>query len=178
MTVLDILQPVGEIASPEAQLELIRAQEHALDFERFDYDDAWRLGSELISIATERSLPVAMTIRFGDQTVFAAARPGTAADNEAWLQRKVNVVSRFRRSSFQVAVQMRSMQLELEHAHRLDRSEYSASGGGFPLSVRGSIFGVVAASGLTDECDHDLVVEALHRVISRTLSPASEGNPS
>lgn len=168
MTPVDILQPVGEPASPEGQLRLIEAQERSLVFDRFGYDDAWNVGVELMSIADTRSLPIAATIRFGDQVVFSAARAGATVDNDAWLQRKVNVVHRFRRASFALAVQMRAWGLDFENAHRLSRVDYSASGGGFPLSVRGSVVGVIAVSGLTDELDHDLVVDVLHRALHGT----------
>jgi Haem-degrading len=62
-------------------------------FTRFDNADAWRLGTAMV--ATKRSLPVTIDIRHHGQQLFHAARPGTTAENDTRIQRKVNVVNRF-----------------------------------------------------------------------------------
>jgi hypothetical protein len=72
----------------------LEAQEERLVFTRFDNADAWRLGSAMVAAATERSLPVTIDIRRHGQQLFPSARPGTTAENDAWIERKVNVVDR------------------------------------------------------------------------------------
>ena len=43
----------------------------------------------------------------------------------------------------------------------LDPRIHSLSGGGFPLRVRGTMVGVAVVSGVNDQTDHDILVEAL-----------------
>ena len=78
-----------------ALIASLEEQERRLVFTRFDNTDAWRLGSAMVAAATERNLPVTIDIRLGGQQLFHAALPGTTAENDAWIERKVNVVSRF-----------------------------------------------------------------------------------
>ncbi len=63
----------------------LEAQEQRLVFTRFENADAWRLGSVMVAAATERSLPVTIDIRRHGQQLFHAARPGTPAENDAWI---------------------------------------------------------------------------------------------
>lgn len=152
-------------ADPARRLKQIAAQELALRFDRFGYDEAWRLGSDLVAVARARELPVAIALSFGEQLVFSAALDGTSADNDAWLRRKCRVTNRYRRSSLGVAAEFALGGLDFASVARLDPNEFAASGGAFPLRVGDSFIGVVAVSGLTDDDDHDLVVEALAKFV-------------
>jgi uncharacterized protein (UPF0303 family) len=80
----------------------LEAQEERLVCTRFDNADAWRLGSVMVAAATKRSLPVTIDIPRHGQQFFHAARPGTTAENDAWIERKVNVVNRFAAASYLV----------------------------------------------------------------------------
>ena len=80
----------------------IEAQERELVLTRFDNTDAWRLGCLLVELATARQLPVAIDIRRGTQQLFHAALPGSVADNDTWIERKVRVVQRYGASSYLV----------------------------------------------------------------------------
>ena len=156
----------GTSSDPARRLKQIAAQELALRLDRFNYDDAWRLGCDLVDIARARKLPIAVAILFGEQLVFSAAREGTSADNDAWLRRKCRVTNRYRRSSLGIATEFALRGLDFATIARLDPSEFAASGGAFPLRVSESFIGVAAVSGLTDDEDHDLVVEALAKFVA------------
>jgi uncharacterized protein (UPF0303 family) len=148
-------------------LETLARQEEELFFDRFDEETAWRLGVRLVEAAREAGLPVTIDIRRNGHQLFHAARPGTAPDNDAWIERKVRVVTRFGRSSLQVGEAAQRAGTTFEAQMRLDPDEYAAHGGGFPVTVRGvGVIGVVTVSGLPQLEDHAFVVEQLGRFLA------------
>ncbi|MBT0995135.1 heme-degrading domain-containing protein [Cellulomonas sp. DKR-3] len=154
-----------EITATIAQVE---AQERDLVFTRFDNDDAWALGCLLVELATERDLAVTVDIRRAGQQLFHAARPGTTADNDSWIERKTRVVMRFGASSFLVGLRATARGTTFADQHGLDLQEYAAHGGCFPVRVEGvGLVGTVTVSGLPQADDHALVVEAVRRFLGR-----------
>ncbi len=144
----------------------VEAQEVELVLTTFTHDEAWRLGTRLVELATERGLSVTVDIRKGTQQVFHAARPGTTPDNDSWIERKVRVVYRFGASSYLVGLRARAKGSDFNADHGLPFQEYSAHGGAFPVRVAGvGIVGIVTVSGLAQQDDHALVVEALRELI-------------
>jgi uncharacterized protein (UPF0303 family) len=143
---------VAELAAQEAELQL----------DRFDNDDAWRLGVALVDEARRRDLSVVVDISRGGQQLFHAALPGTAPDNDAWVARKSRVVTRFGHSSLYMGQVCRDGGTTLAEKYGLPAAEYAAHGGAFPLIVRdvGPV-GVVTVSGLPQVEDHRLVVSVL-----------------
>lgn len=140
----------------------IEQAERELTLTRFTHDDAWRLGCLLVELATDRDLPVTIDVRKGTQQVFHAAREGTTADNDSWVERKVRVVYRFGASSYLVGLRARAKGRDFNEIHQLALQEYAAHGGAFPIRVEGvGIVGVATVSGLAQGDDHALVVEAL-----------------
>lgn len=147
--------------------EDLLADEENLVLDRFDEDDAWRLGSLLVQRARAEELPFAIAIRRNGQRLFHAALPGSAADNDAWLQRKMNVVDRFNHSSYLVGTQWREGGADFDVDARIDPREFAAHGGAFPLRVRGvGVVGSVAVSGLPEADDHAFVVRVLAEFLS------------
>ncbi|MFF2187437.1 heme-degrading domain-containing protein [Streptomyces sp. NPDC058155] len=145
----------------------LEAQEARLVLPHFTYDDAWALGSLLVELSRERGAPVAIDIRRGAQQLFHCALPGSSADNDAWIGRKRRVVERYSESSFLVGSRFRAKGATFEDSSRLDPDRYAAHGGSFPITVRGAgVVGTVTVSGLPQEEDHALVVEALERTLA------------
>ncbi|WP_432512189.1 heme-degrading domain-containing protein [Kineococcus sp. SYSU DK001] len=153
------------MSTAETDAELLArltADEERLVLDRFDEDDAWRLGCLLVERARAAGLPVAVAIRRNGQRLFHAALPGSAADHDAWAQRKMNVVDRFNRSSYLVGTRWRLEGGDFDTHSRLDTATFAAHGGAFPIRVRGvGVVGAVAVSGLPQDDDHALVVEVL-----------------
>lgn len=146
----------------ELTLEQLGAEESQLRFAKFDYDDAWRLGTMLVEAGRARALPIAIDITRGGQQLFHAALPGSTPDNDAWIQRKVRSVLRFGHSSMYLSLQRKLDGKTLAQAAFVDEREYAAAGGCFPVHVDGcGIVGTVTVSGLPQRQDHKLVVETI-----------------
>jgi uncharacterized protein (UPF0303 family) len=80
---------------PQAIIASLEAQEEQLVFTRFSNEDAWLLGSAMVSVAIERALPVTIDIRRHGQQLFHAALPGTTADGlrhagSRWTRRRAS----------------------------------------------------------------------------------------
>jgi uncharacterized protein (UPF0303 family) len=140
----------------------LEQQERDLIFTRFDFADAWRLGSLLVALATERGLPIAIDIRRGSQQLFHAALAGSTADNDAWIERKVRVVQRYGASSYLVGRRLAAKGQALDASQGVDPARFAAHGGAFPVRLEAAgVIGVVTVSGLPQADDHALVVEAV-----------------
>jgi uncharacterized protein (UPF0303 family) len=138
-----------------------------LEFTRFDNDDAWRLGCLLVDLAKERELPITIDIRRHGHQLFHAALPGTAPDNDAWIERKIRVVDRFGAASYLVGRRLTAKGRVLDESQGVDPARYAAHGGSFPILIRdvGAV-GAITVSGLAQADDHALVVEAIERFLA------------
>ncbi|WP_432836409.1 heme-degrading domain-containing protein [Dactylosporangium sp. CA-092794] len=146
----------------------LEAHEERLLFDRFDNEDAWALGCLLVEVAKERSLPITIDVRRGGQQLFHAARPGTAPDNDRWIERKIRVVERLHASSFLVGRRLEARGRVFDAAYGVDPADYATHGGAFPIRVRDvGVVGVVTVSGLPQADDHALVVEVLGRFLGQ-----------
>lgn len=146
--------------------EELLAEEAELQFGRFDNDTAWELGQALVAAARDRGLAVTVDVTRGEQQLFHAALPGTAADNDAWIERKNRVVRRFGHSSFYVGTLLRLEGASIGEKFLLDEGSYAAHGGAFPVIVRDvGVVGTVTVSGLPQEEDHRLVVGVLREFL-------------
>lgn len=150
-----------------AILATVEGQERDLVFDRFDNDDAWRLGCMLVELARERDLGVTIDVRRGPQQLFHAALAGTTADNDSWVERKARVVERFAASSYAVGLRAAAKGTTLAAQHDLPLHQYAAHGGSFPIRIRDvGVVGAVTVSGLPQADDHALVVEALRSFLT------------
>lgn len=167
----------GPNAGLTARLE---EQEHRLQLDSFDNDDAWRLGCLLVELARERGHAVAIDVRRGDHQLFHCALPGTTPDNDTWIERKIRVVRRFEHSSFLVGQRHRDNGTTFEAATpHLDPALYAAHGGSFPIRVRSvGVVGTVTVSGLPQAEDHALVVEGLESYLGLTGNANGDGGDS
>jgi uncharacterized protein (UPF0303 family) len=159
------------VAGTFPSLAELAADEEELQFTRFTNDDAWDLGTALVTRAREQQLPVAVDVSRNGQQLFHAALPGTSADNDSWIRRKAAVVDRFGHSSLYVGQRSREAGTTFEAEFGLDPERYAAHGGAFPVLVRdvGPV-GVVVVSGLPQVEDHRLVVAVLRKLVGRQRS--------
>jgi uncharacterized protein (UPF0303 family) len=151
----------------QAFIASLEAQEEQLVFARFSNEDAWRLGSAMTAAAIERSLPVAIDIRRHGQQLFHVALPGTTAENDSWIDRKVNVVNRFAAASYLVGRRLAARGVALDEALGVDPRLFAAHGGAFPIRVRDvGVVGTVTVSGLPQADDHAFVTEMIGAFLS------------
>jgi uncharacterized protein (UPF0303 family) len=149
-------------------LEQIAVQERELVFTRIDEQTAWELGERLRTLAARRQLAVVIDVRRFGQPLFYAALAGTTPDNVDWVRRKSNVVARFHRSSYAVGLKDKLKDGMLLESQGLPAADYATHGGSFPLIVAGAgVIGSVTVSGLPQRADHELVIEALCKLLDR-----------
>jgi uncharacterized protein (UPF0303 family) len=144
------------------------AEEDELQFPSFTNDDAWALGSALVTTARGRGLPVAVSIVRNGHRLFLAALTGATPDNEQWIRRKERVVRRFGHSSLAVRQASVERGTTFEEEFGLDPQRYAAHGGCVPVLVRSvGPVGTVTVSGLPQVEDHRMVVAALRAHLGR-----------
>ncbi|GAA1886822.1 heme-degrading domain-containing protein [Asanoa iriomotensis] len=136
-------------------------------FTRFDNDDAWRLGSLIVGLARERTLPITVDIRRHGHQLFHAALPGTTPENDSWIDRKVRVVNRFSAASYLVGRRLVAQGRTLDVIAGVDPVDYAPHGGSFPIRIRDvGVVGTITVSGLPQQADHALVVEAIESFLT------------
>ena len=147
-------------------LQQLLQEEQDLQFTSFNEDTAWTLGSQLVEQVRTRGLPVTIDITRGTHQLFHVSARGTSSDNDEWVKRKVRLVYRFGHSSFYMGQLLKSKGKRLEEAYLVSESEYAAHGGCFPVLVKGTgLIGTITVSGLPQEEDHKLVVEAIRKYL-------------
>lgn len=140
----------------------LERQEAELVLDRFDLDDAWRLGARIVETARREGLGVGVDIRRADQVLFRAMLPGTAPDQQTWIEKKAALVLRMESSGALVEARHRAAGIDAASFGWLPTDSYAITGGSFPIRVRGvGVVAAVTASGLSSEDDHALVVRGI-----------------
>ena len=149
-------------------LKELLQQEEEIQFKSFDNNMAFVIGLALLEAARSKGKGVTIDIARNGQQLFHFAMPGTSRDNDAWVQRKNNVVNRFGHSSYYMGISLKSKGQTMEEKYLISSSEYAAHGGAFPLIIRGvGVVGTVTVSGLPQEEDHELVVTTLKKYLAK-----------
>ncbi|MFN8433502.1 MAG: heme-degrading domain-containing protein [Anaerolineales bacterium] len=152
----------------EDVLKDLLQQEQELQFTRFNESTAWQLGTQMVERAMRENLPITINITRGEQQLFHYSMPGTSADNDEWVKRKVRLVNRFGHSSFYMGQALKHKGKTIEQSYLISESEFAAHGGCFPIIVKGTgMVGTITVSGLPQEEDHKLVVESIREFLSR-----------
>ena len=155
--------------SIERDLEKIALQEKRLQFKQFDPEVAWTIGTNLKAAAEKRGVSVAIDIQLNGHSLFAYAMPGTTPDNQDWIRRKRNVVTRYHRSSYAVGLKLQRDQTTLQAKIGVDLKDYAPHGGCFPILLQGTgCVGTITVSGLPQREDHALVVSVLQDYLQLT----------
>jgi len=150
----------------DQDLKKIALQEKRLQFEHFDSEVAWAVGTALKAAAEKRQVAVAIDIQLHGHPLFSYAMPGTTPDNLDWIRRKRNVVMRYHRSSYAIGLKHERAQTTLQGGTGLDPKDYSTHGGCFPILLVGTgCVGTITVSGLPQRDDHALVVSVLQNYL-------------
>jgi len=155
------IQNIGNPCMDEI-LEQLLLEEKQLQFTNFNEDTAWKIGCWLVDYANRNNLPITIDIQRGTHQHFHASRPGTSADNDEWVKRKVRLVNRVGHSSFYIGQLLKREGKSIEEMFLLSESEFAPHGGCFPIIIKGTgAIGTITVSGLPQEEDHKVVVQAI-----------------
>lgn len=151
-------------------LKELLAQEEELQLHHFNNATAWELGNLIKQAAEKLSVSVSIQVYAFEQVVFSYAMPGTSKDQQDWIRRKRQSVMRFGHSSYYLGQHNAAKNRDFETIPYLDPKEYCAHGGSFPIRIKNcGIIGAVTVSGLPQETDHQLAVDAMRQVVSEQL---------
>lgn len=149
-------------------LKQLLQEEQDLQFTKFNEETAWQIGCQLVERARQEGLPVTIDIARGSHQLFHASLRGTSADNDEWIKRKVRLVYRFGHSSFYIGQLLKSKGKRIEEAYLLSESDYAPHGGCFPVIIKETgVIGTITVSGLAQEDDHKLVVQAIRDYLAQ-----------
>ena len=148
-------------------LDSLLQEENELQFESFNEETAWQIGSQLVERAQRDGLPVVIDITHGTHQLFHASLSGTSPDNDEWVKRKARAVYRFGHSSLYMGELLKSRGQTIEKDYLIPEREIAPHGGSFPVIVRGTgIVGTITVSGLPSQDDHKLVVGAIRNYLT------------
>jgi uncharacterized protein (UPF0303 family) len=151
-------------------LKQLLQEEQELQFTQFNEDTTWELGSRLVEQARSMNLPVTIDITRGAHQLFHVSLPGTSADNDEWVKRKVRLVYRFGHSSYYMGQLLKAKGRRIEEAYLISENDYAPHGGSFPVRVKGTgMVGTITVSGLPQEEDHKLVVDAIRDYLTQEM---------
>ncbi len=154
-------------------LQPLLAQEKELKFEQFDNNIAWQLGCLIKKNAEQAGVNVAIDITRNGHCLFRYAMPGTAPDNQKWIERKRNVVDRYLHSSWYMGQYYKLKGKTIAEASLVDPNQFAPYGGSFPLIIRGvGVVGSITVSGLPQYEDHQLVVDSIRQFIGTSCNIA------
>jgi uncharacterized protein (UPF0303 family) len=150
-------------------LDSLLREEAELQFSQFNEATAWKIGCWLVEYAQHQKLPITIDIQRGQHQLFHASLPGTSADNDEWVKRKVRLANRFGHSSYYMGQLLKSQGKSIQEKYLLLESEFAPHGGCFPILVKGTgMVGTITVSGLSQEEDHRLVVLAIRTYLNTT----------
>ncbi len=148
-------------------LTTLLAQEDTLQLQYFNNHTAWELGNLIKLAADQNAAAISIEIYAFEHVLFSYFMPGTSKDNHDWLIRKRQTVMRFGHSSYYTGQYNVAKNRNFETIPHLDPKQYCAHGGAFPLRIKNSgLIGAATVSGLAQEIDHQMVIDALQKVIA------------
>ena len=146
------------------------AEEAELVLTALTNKEAVEIGECVIKIAREKNLPIATRIYIGDWIAFHASLPGSDAENDRWMGRKVRTVAAKGHSSMCLRILAEEAGIAEKDwyaQNNFAENDYAIHGGGFPLRVNGVQVGTVVVSGIPQEDDHRLAVAGLREFLAR-----------
>ena len=152
-------------------LEKVTYQEQILIFEEFNNDMALSLALIISEQTKERfDKPVGIQIYYDGKIVLYYLMVGRK--ESPWLLRKRKTVLESGHSSLFVRLNSGD---DLYKSWEND-SEYAICGGGFPIRINGGIRGAICVSGLNHQDDHQLIVDALCKLLEKQTNESEKQN--
>ena len=155
-------------------LDILQQQENMLQFDTFDYDEAYKLGCFMVDYAKRNDITIAISIRMNNGcVVFQHCPNATNLLNQKWMERKFRTVKLMERSSLLSTFVWEEEGCDVE-THGLKSEEYALCGGGFPIRIKGSdaVVGAIIASNLYHIADHEFIISCLKEYLNCPQAPA------
>ena len=133
--------------------------------------EAVEIGECVVKIAREKNLPIATRVYIGDWVVFHVSLPGSDAENDRWMGRKVRTVAAKGHSSMCLRILAEEAGIGEKDwyvQNNLAESDHAIHGGAFPLRVDGVHVGTVVVSGIPQAEDHRLAVAGIRSHIDKS----------
>ena len=147
------------------------ALEDELTFEVLTSKEAVEIGECVVKIAREKNLPIATRVYIGDWVVFHVSLPGSDAENDRWMGRKVRTVAAKGHSSMCLRILAEEAGIGEKDwyvQNNLAESDHAIHGGAFPLRVDGVHVGTVVVSVIPQAEDHRLAVAGIRSHIDKS----------
>lgn len=157
-------------------LEILMKQEDELQFDFFDQEEAYKLGTFMVSYAHKYNVTIAISIRMSNgYTAFQYGPEGTCLNNQRWMDRKYNTICNWQKSSLHAARMLEERKQSLEH-HGVSSADYALCGGGFPVRIKGNsgIIGFILVSNLFHVADHAFIIDCLKEYLQKPDVPVIE----
>lgn len=133
-----------------------------IELDSFSNNTALKMGMAIIELAKSREQHIAVEICRLNHTVFLYIDDSLPADKHNWLRRKANVAKLFEISSLAVKKDLKEGNMTLDKTFALDEKDFLAKGGAIPVYVKNAgMIAVITVSGLHDEEDHKIIIDAL-----------------
>ncbi|AKH94663.1 heme-degrading domain-containing protein [Elizabethkingia anophelis] len=133
-----------------------------IELDSFSNRIAFDMGVKIIDLAKSRNQHIAVEVCRLNHTIFLYVDDTLPVDKHNWLRRKANIARQFEESSLSVKNDLKEGNMNLEKTFGLDEKDFLAKGGAIPIFVKnGGMIAVVIVSGLHDEEDHNIIIEAL-----------------
>jgi len=160
----------GRPPCTEEALRVLVNQEKILTYpEHFTAKDALALGNTIARLADEyeRGISVKIVREADGMTLFSYACDDKAPRNEGFMERKRQALLSCGHSSL-YAYAAHEVRGEFEEFFEPE-SVRLASGGAFPIRVKGDLIATIVVSGLHYGQDHELVVRSLSEVLKKEV---------
>ena len=133
-----------------------------IELDSFSNRMALEMGLKIIDLAKSRNQHIAVEISRLNHTVFIYVDDNLPVDKHNWLRRKTNVAKQFEESSLSVKNDLKEDNMTLEITFGLDEKDFLAKGGSIPIFIKSAgMIATITVSGLHDEEDHKIIVDAL-----------------
>ena len=162
---------LGAIVPLHAQKDTINQSKNNLEMneplrkivlDEFNNRLGLEMGLAIVKLAKERDQNIAVQIERLNHKIFLYVDDNLPADKHHWLRRKANVAKHFEESSLSVKYDLQNGDMTLAGTFALEDKEYLVKGGAIPIFVkRAGLIAVITVSGLHDEEDHKIIVDAL-----------------
>ena len=157
--IITLISNISSMAQNNVEKQSIIKQ---IELDSFSNRTAFEMASKIIELAKNRNQNIAVEIMRLNQTIFLYVDDNLPADKHNWLRRKANVAKRFEESSLSVKNDLKEGNMTLDKTFGLDEKDFIAKGGSIPIFIKNvGMVGVITVSGLHDEEDHKIIIDAL-----------------